>query len=202
MGDALALTMGVALLGTLISAVLYGITITQTYLYFQRFPRDHYYIKTMVVALWVLDTLHLSLISHSMYYYLLEVSVNGVIGLIVECFFARRLLRLSGGGWSAFCRYKVDTADLIVFTDRLYAIAFFAGLPQLTWITKIGLGSAAGCDMLISVSLCWYLYNARTGYRKTDSLIVTLMLYTFNCGLLTGVCAAMLCCDAQQSSGA
>lgn len=48
MGDTLVLTMGVALIGTLISAVLYGITITQTYLYFQRFPNDNVLIKLMV----------------------------------------------------------------------------------------------------------------------------------------------------------
>jgi hypothetical protein len=46
--NALDLTMGVALIGCLISAVLYGISSLQTYLYFQRFPRDHYCIKTMV----------------------------------------------------------------------------------------------------------------------------------------------------------
>ncbi|KIJ52568.1 hypothetical protein M422DRAFT_776193 [Sphaerobolus stellatus SS14] len=153
----LGLTMGVALVGTLISAVLYGITVTQTYLYFQRFPQDNILIKLMVAVLWTLDTLHLALISHSMYFYLIqnfnhpdalasavwsfnsEVSVNGLIGLIVECFFARRMLRLSGGsriGW--FLAVIVCILSLIhfglgiFFTDRLFQLRFFAKFPELT----------------------------------------------------------------------
>lgn len=217
MGDTLVLTMGVALIGTLISAVLYGITITQTYLYFQRFPNDHVLIKLMVATLWVLDTLHLSLISHSMFYYLianynnppsllsavwsfnLEVSINGIIGFIVECFFARRLLRLSGGSWMGWvltllvCGLSLIHFGLgVYFTDRLFNLKFFVKFPELTWITKVGLGSAAACDLIIATGLCWYLFKSRTGYRKTDSLIVTLMVYTLNCGLLTGVCATMV----------
>jgi len=165
----------------------------------------------------VLDTLHLTLISHSMYYYLIsnfdnppalasavwsfnaEVSVNGLIGLIVECFFARRLLRLSGGSRVGYflaglvCFLSLIHFGLgVFFTERLFALGLFSKFPELTWITKVGLGSAAACDLIIAVGLCWYLYQSRTGYRKTDSLIVTLMLYTLNCGLLTGIGAAMV----------
>lgn len=34
--------------------------------------------------------------------------------------------------------------------------------PQ--WIACTGLGSAAVADMLIAVTMCWYLYQSRTGF--------------------------------------
>lgn len=138
-------------------------------------------------------------LAYALWSFNLEVSINGVIGFIVECYFARRLLRLSGHsllGWILtvlVCGLSFIHFGLgIFFTDRLFELTMFSRFPQLTWITKIGLGSAAACDMLISISLCCYLYQSRTGCRKTDSLIVTLMLYTLNCGLLTGICAALV----------
>lgn len=40
-------TIGATLIGCIVAAVVYGVTITQTYLYFERFPDDKYGIKIM-----------------------------------------------------------------------------------------------------------------------------------------------------------
>ncbi|KAJ7857729.1 hypothetical protein B0H14DRAFT_2751051, partial [Mycena olivaceomarginata] len=64
------------------------------------------------------------------------------------------------------------------------------GLGQ--WVTSVGLGSAAAADMLIGISLCYYLSQSRTGVRRTDNLISTLMKYSLTTGFLTGIIACLV----------
>ncbi|KAH8984342.1 hypothetical protein EDB92DRAFT_1493915 [Lactarius akahatsu] len=42
--------------------------------------------------------------------------------------------------------------------------------------------------------MCWFLYHKRTGFARTDSVIMTLMTYTVHSGLLTSVltCAVLI----------
>ncbi|KAJ6619505.1 hypothetical protein B0H10DRAFT_1793382, partial [Mycena sp. CBHHK59/15] len=60
------------------------------------------------------------------------------------------------------------------------------------WVTSAGLGSAAAADMLIGISLCYYLSKNRTGFSRTDSLITTLMTYSLTTGFLTGIFACLV----------
>ncbi|KAK7050754.1 hypothetical protein R3P38DRAFT_3608857 [Favolaschia claudopus] len=61
-------TLGTWLIGLILSSVLYGITCLQVYLYFTKScSRDRIILKAFVMGLFLLDTFHLSLVSHSMY---------------------------------------------------------------------------------------------------------------------------------------
>lgn len=51
---------GIVLVGGLVSAALYGITILQTYVYFMHCSEDASIMKFLVAATWILDTLHMS----------------------------------------------------------------------------------------------------------------------------------------------
>jgi len=44
-------------------------------------------------------------------------------------------------------------------------------------------------DVLIAGSLCFMLRRSRTGFRKSDTMINTLMLFVVNTGVLTSCCA-------------
>jgi len=48
---------------------------------------------------------------------------------------------------------------------------------------------AAAGDVLIALVLCTMLQRSRTGFRRTDTMINKLMLFTINTGLLTSLCA-------------
>ncbi|KAJ7794184.1 hypothetical protein B0H14DRAFT_2924080 [Mycena olivaceomarginata] len=67
-----------------------------------------------------------------------------------------------------------------------------ANFGNLVWVTSVGLGSAAAADMLIGISLCYYLSQSRTGVRRTDNLISTLMKYSLTTGFLTGIIACLV----------
>ncbi|KAI6158133.1 hypothetical protein BKA82DRAFT_4067276 [Pisolithus tinctorius] len=62
---------GSTLIGGLVSAMLYGITTLQTYVYFMYYSEDASTVKFLVAAIWALDTLHVSFMCHLLYYYLI-----------------------------------------------------------------------------------------------------------------------------------
>lgn len=57
------------------------------------------------------------------------------------------------------------------------------------WMSYYPLSVYTGTDTIIAASLCYLLYTNRTGYRRTDSLLNTLMLYTVNTGIITSICS-------------
>jgi len=77
-----------------------------------------------------------------------------------------------------------------VFTIEAFLLVEIDQFPKLIWVTSVGLGSAAACDIIIAVSLCSYLTRSRTGFKRTDSLITTLIVYSLTTGLVTSVIAS------------
>ncbi|EMD40123.1 hypothetical protein CERSUDRAFT_81422 [Gelatoporia subvermispora B] len=203
-------TYGAALVGLVVGAILYGITLLQTYEYFKRYPHDTTFVKSLVLLLWLLDTLHVYLCTRTIYWYLvtnfsnfdnldditwsmaLQTDCNGLIGLIVEWYFARRVWYMSQN-W-LITGVIVVLACLhfslgVVFTVFSFTLGHFSRFGTLTWVTCVGLGAAAAADVLIAAAMCWSLYKKRTGIARTDSVVTTLMIYSINTGLLTSILA-------------
>ncbi|KAG7085839.1 hypothetical protein E1B28_003376 [Marasmius oreades] len=106
-------TIGAMLIGVITSAVLYGVSLGQTLYYFNRYPKDPWYLKWLVGSTLFFDTLHLALISHSVYHYtiieyynhhalenvvwsvLAELIPNGLTATFVQLFYVSRVFRLS-----------------------------------------------------------------------------------------------------------
>ncbi|KAG2098924.1 uncharacterized protein F5147DRAFT_839488, partial [Suillus discolor] len=64
-------TFGALFIGVALSAVLFGVTNVQTFIYFQTHKDTGMtFFKLIVIWLWILDALHLALIVHCVYYYL------------------------------------------------------------------------------------------------------------------------------------
>ncbi|KAI6126114.1 hypothetical protein EDD16DRAFT_1724441 [Pisolithus croceorrhizus] len=118
---------GATLVGGLVSAMLYGITTLQTYVYYMHYSEDDSIIKFIVAAVWVLDTLHVAFMCHVLYYYLItnygvlmsleyvvwsfpaSIMVNTLVITMVQSFFAHKIYHL--------CRHKVRwlvTAPIIL----------------------------------------------------------------------------------------
>ncbi|KAJ7811478.1 hypothetical protein B0H14DRAFT_1471101 [Mycena olivaceomarginata] len=74
-------TGGAGLVGCLLAMGVYGITTSQTYYYFAKYPKDKRWLKLFVSALWLLNTLHSALIFHLIYHYLIQNAFN-LLGLI------------------------------------------------------------------------------------------------------------------------
>ncbi|KAN0128077.1 hypothetical protein V8E53_014114 [Lactarius tabidus] len=55
----------------------------------------------------------------------------------------------------------------------------------MTWLAGIGMGEGTVEDTLIAGMMCWALYCKKTGIARTDSMLMALMAYTLNLGMLT-----------------
>ncbi|KAH9933252.1 uncharacterized protein BXZ73DRAFT_101212 [Epithele typhae] len=205
-------TFGAALIGLVVGACLYGITLLQTFSYFRNYSDDTRFTKSLVIILTLLDTLHVTLCTRTIYWYLvtnftntdnldvttwsmaLQTDCNGLIGLIVEWFFARRVWMMSQNRFITGIIIILASVHFglgVVFTIDSFILGRFSKFANLTWVTCVGLGSAAASDILIAVAMCYYLYSKRTGLKKTDSVVTTLMVYSINSGLTTSVIATI-----------
>ncbi|KAI0755145.1 hypothetical protein C8Q80DRAFT_1248204 [Daedaleopsis nitida] len=111
--EELTKTFGVLLIGFIFSVVLYGLTFFQTYIYFTRFPSDALGTKAVVGVLWAMDTAATTLMSHTIYLYLItgfslsfdqlvtthtfvaEEAVGALIIFVVQAYFAYRVWAVS-----------------------------------------------------------------------------------------------------------
>ena len=103
--------MGALFVGVVLSTGLWGAGCVQLYYYAERFPRDDWYLKLLVAAVWALDTAHQALITHASYTYLVThyadpayllhitkslwamVLLSGLICCLVQCFLVWRIWR-------------------------------------------------------------------------------------------------------------
>ncbi|KZT03057.1 uncharacterized protein LAESUDRAFT_705224 [Laetiporus sulphureus 93-53] len=207
-------TLGAAFLGHFVTAILYGITSLQTYLYFKWHHTDPPLLKYLVFVLWIFDSLHVSLITYSMYFYMVTnyadpfiverpvwsimamIMVSNVSNIIVRGVFSHRLWKLSGR--SLIFPLSVGVLSLYVAGDGFYfAIrglqsASYQDVHHFSWSLYVGFAFEVVVDGTITVSQCLLLRRLRTGIRRTDSVISVLMLYSINTGLFPSVCA-LLC---------
>ncbi|KAF7440113.1 hypothetical protein PC9H_000457 [Pleurotus ostreatus] len=224
-------TMGAALIGCILAAALYGVSTVQTFFYFTHYSRDPWYTQQIVLAVWVFDTLHQALITHTVYHYVisnyfnptalgnmiwqeypgmlpvgfsfidpcidefsqLEVLVNGFIGLIVQSYLMHRIWRLSGKKiWPLILIGPFIVGEFmcsLVFTILSLQMTTFAELTSLKGLSmSVNVLAAAG-DLLISICLVLMLHKRRTGFKKSNTIISRLIIFTINTGLLTTMCA-------------
>ncbi|KAI5120193.1 hypothetical protein M0805_002659 [Coniferiporia weirii] len=207
-------TLGAAFIGLIFAAILFGVTNFQALAYFQSSASDSQYFKWVVSFLWVLDTLHLALISHILYFFLvtnftnlaiiprvtwslcLHVLVNALSDFCVRCFYTRRLWTLSKK--NRFITLLSATFTLVTFVFgiqfgvRIFSYQSTTQFVKISWMLYVSLGSAVVADISVAVSLCYFLAKNKTGFKTTDKKITVLIAYVINTGLLTSVCA--LCC--------
>ncbi|EJD06420.1 uncharacterized protein FOMMEDRAFT_144475 [Fomitiporia mediterranea MF3/22] len=205
-------TFGSAYIGAMIMMILYGITCLQTYLFFFNYPKDSLPIKFLVSVLWVLDTFHISLVSHTMYHYLitnfnnvpaldievwslpLSLGMNVVIAFLVQCFFTHKIHGLSGRNWWI----TVPTALFVVahfgFGIETMVEFFIKGefrrLSELLYYAALPFAiTAIISDVAITAALCYLLQHKKTSFQSTNTLINYLILYAINRCLLTSIMA-------------
>ncbi|KAI0287972.1 hypothetical protein BC826DRAFT_728904 [Russula brevipes] len=236
-------TYGALLIGLIVSAIFYGVTIAQTWNYYWYYRnRDRKVLQGFVAFLFSLDTLHTILCIYSVYWYLVlnfgnveklymdvwaiesQTEINTLVGLLVQLYYARQLYIISNSmvfpaiiavlgsvtfskrfSWERRCinigRRPYSSRMLLhlqgvcmiylgLITRNLtwefrVELKQYSRFGSLTWATCVGMGSASLADIIIALSMCWCLWHKRTGFARTDSIIMTLMSYSINSGLLT-----------------
>lgn len=197
--------LGMVLLGVILSSILYGIMLTQTYKYYQRFKRDPRSVKLLVFAVLILNTASVFFVAHAAWYYLVttgdeylsiwslnvELALSMLMSGLSESFLAFRVYRLSGS--KIWLTAMLLTLALVHFGSGEVAAVKLLILMKSARLTSeqipsiLRLASAAVCDTAIASALSYFLHKKRTGFKKNDEMINYLILFSINSGLLTSV---------------
>ncbi|KAH9039808.1 hypothetical protein EDB85DRAFT_222314 [Lactarius pseudohatsudake] len=221
---------GAAFVGLLVSTMLFGLTIAQTWFYFWNYRhRDTKLLKLFIAFLRFMDASHTITCAYVIYWYLIlnfgnveslrdsiwamDVSIifSVIIGSSVQLYYARRVYALTrsiillilivvvivvGSGkcscyplgcTSVITSLRVFVGAALYLVAKQFALKRFSGAHSYVWPSYTTVGAVALADGLVATSMCWSLYRRRTGFAKTDSIILTLMVYSINSGLLTSV---------------
>ncbi|KAJ7284424.1 hypothetical protein C8J57DRAFT_1708909 [Mycena rebaudengoi] len=199
--------LGAWFIGLIISAVIFGITCLQAYLYFTKHcTPDSVFFKSFVAFLMVLDTLHLALLSESYYGVtvtnfgdydelgiapwglLAQILVGVVMSTLVQLFYAYRIFVLSKK--KPFMPILIAICSLaelalgIAYMHNAVKIKFFKDGASNVPFSTAALSLEVICDVLIAGSMVYYLLRNKTAFAKTNRAINMLVSYAVNSGLL------------------
>ncbi|KAI0042898.1 hypothetical protein FA95DRAFT_1609817 [Auriscalpium vulgare] len=211
-------TIGVEYLGVIFSTILYGVTCIQTFHYFRsvKARSDIWWIKAMVLVLFVFDTAHEALIIHIPYHYLINhygdpeallrnvwsipfsLIIHAIIAFVTNCFFVHRIWKLSSNKLVSFLCFAGAVADLVEIL--VYCILFYLktdlldALVNLEAMGVVSIASGVAVNTATSVAMIYYLHASRTGVRRSDSIITKLIFLVVGTGSATTValCASLI----------
>ncbi|CCM05262.1 uncharacterized protein FIBRA_07472 [Fibroporia radiculosa] len=197
---------GPCLAGIFMNVMLYGVMLTQTFFYYTTYRHDPTWIKVYVGILFFADTLNtafniawiygvlitnfgsLNAVIYANWLMETEEALTGIIGALVQVFYAWRLLKLTGKRWLA------GTVVALAIIQSLAAIGTSINMAMRPLITNfvhykeavlVWLSATAFNDVLIALSLIWFLNRSRTGHSKTETVISKIIQITMSNGLLT-----------------
>ncbi|EIM85962.1 uncharacterized protein STEHIDRAFT_168988 [Stereum hirsutum FP-91666 SS1] len=201
---------GPIFIGTMINVVLWGISITQTYIYFSSFKKDPLWMKLVVVLITLADAMNsifdMQYIYHSLvdhyndpaaiqkanWVFATDPAMTSIIGTITQLFFAWRVHVLTKNriavallfvGSIISCLGGIATSIAIGIVPKWLEFQKFE-IPVIVWLTVSAL-----VDTTIAVILVWHLRNNKRGFKKSDDLLDKLIRVTVQTGLITSVWA-------------
>ncbi|KAG0698373.1 hypothetical protein DFH29DRAFT_102667 [Suillus ampliporus] len=219
-------TFGALFIGVVLAALLFGVTNLQAFIYFQTHGnRGITFYKLAVILLWILDALHMVLIVHGIYHYLvinhaniaalpelvwstkLQIPIDTLIIWGVHLLYVHRMWIVSRGR----SRVLPITVGIIVVLGSGIAISLnwaayrchtFTDLLAIEWANYSTLGTLSFLDILIASSLSYLLATSRTGFSSTDSFVTKLMGYTISTGCVTSIFSltAIITCAAMPKN--
>ncbi|KAH9175014.1 hypothetical protein EDB89DRAFT_2227799 [Lactarius sanguifluus] len=122
-----------------------------------------------------------------------------VVSVFIVAFFAICELPALRSSFRSGTNFKLR---LPVFVVKEISLKRFSDFHSSAWMSYIAFGATTVGDTLVAMSMCWSLYSRRTGFARTDSIIMTSMAYSINSGLLTGLLsiASSICIVVSPSS--
>ncbi|KIK03367.1 hypothetical protein K443DRAFT_481095 [Laccaria amethystina LaAM-08-1] len=206
---------GPMLVGFTLNACLYGIMITQVYMYFTSSNKDKTWMKCFVLFLLVADTvntvfdflyLYKSLIvnfgdgaflAKADWLFATDPALTGIIASLVQLFYAWRVRVLTRSwlflGLVFICAISGGVAA-IVTAFEVGRIPNFVDFRHFKAVVIIWLAAESVGDLLITSILVWYLISRRkhkTGFKSSDLMIDRIIRLTVQTGLITSLVATL-----------
>lgn len=196
--------------GFVLSTAFLGISVVQGWLYLNN-NNDKWPLRTVVFLLLAMDFATTVLSTQAFHHYAIanfgnleliqrvtpsldiEFCVSIVVVLVVEVFFASRILQLNPGKYIV-PGLTVLTAVLAAIFSTVGAVELFknatpAGFAEKNIEIQVTLsnGLSAISDILATVSLSVSFFKAKTGIKRTDTILQSLFLFVVTRGVLVTV---------------
>jgi len=206
-------TVGALLISVVGASLLYGTTTLQAYWYYHHYPRDSLLHKISIATLWALDTIHLAMIVHALYLYVIsgfgnndgldkilwsikaQIAISVVVVLLVQSLYAHRVWILGGYhrgilGYFVVIIVLAGFAVGLVLAVKINTIDSYLDIGSIGWSINASLATTTATDFLIAGAMCYYLRKSKTTmYLLLNTRISRLMEYTLSSGLFTSACS-------------
>ncbi|KAI6110639.1 hypothetical protein EDD17DRAFT_1878111 [Pisolithus thermaeus] len=214
---------GPFLIGLTMNIFLYGVTAVQAYLYFIKYKRDRLWLRSLIVILYLAETFNCII---SIYYiydvlvthfgdeanlltgswvFTVDAALTGTIGVVVQHFFAWRVYVLTKNMFMVAAIVLCSLASLAGSLSATVSMATDSSLsllPSREFEVTTWLAGAVLADMIIAISLVWYLGGHKHLYPALTSTINRILRITVQTGVLTTIVAIIdLTCYLAISSG-
>ncbi|KAF7368884.1 hypothetical protein MVEN_00214200 [Mycena venus] len=205
-------SLGAFQIGVLVSYALFGVTTTQSCLYYSRFPDDSRGLKTLVAFVWFCEFAHAVCIGHGLYTYTISnygnpqrlagalpkslataVLFAGIIAASVQGFFTFRIYAFSKQVYiPLFISVMVFVrllAGLAVFVTALKMSSLAQTEAQCRWLLPGTWAVSSVNDLTITATLVVVLFKERTHvvHTRTAALVDKLIAWTIETGMLTSI---------------
>ncbi|KAJ7827167.1 hypothetical protein B0H14DRAFT_2815800 [Mycena olivaceomarginata] len=202
-------SLGALQIGVFVSHVLFGVTTTQTYNYYNRFPDDSPKIKALVAFVWVCDAAHAICVGHTIYAYtitdyghperlaralpksiLVAAFLTRFIAALVQGFFTIRAYALSKRLFvSLIISAMVFMRLLGMSAISLMAVRMTFLAPfetQWGWLITLSWSISTITDLTITATLVVFLRDQRLRvHQRTTEVLDRLIAWTIETALMT-----------------
>ncbi|KAF9045665.1 hypothetical protein BDZ89DRAFT_1007879 [Hymenopellis radicata] len=205
---------GPLLLGHFFNWGLFGALSVQAYVYYLAFPKDRWWSKTIVATTYTIELLQTILATRDAFrnfgsgwgnmtdldevgWLWFSVPVmSSIISMLAQAFYAWRI-------WILSHRWYISASILVLSLIQGVAgiwsgiSAHYVGVFSKVQThneaaTSVWLAGTAFCDVIIAISMMFYLNQSRTGFRSTNLILAKFVRLTIETG---AVCATFAVLD-------
>lgn len=135
-----------------------------------------------------------------------SILISGLIEFSVRCVFIIRIWRLSDRNWSiTIIPMMLNVAVLVLASfatwkalhTKFYSSLF--GHPE--WSLAAGFILDSIVDVMITGTIALFLWRKRTGFASTDGVMMTMVKFSINTGLITALISIMVLVTFSATKG-
>ncbi|CAA7266093.1 unnamed protein product [Cyclocybe aegerita] len=205
-----SLLFGPLLIGVCLNMILYGVSLVQSFIYYQTYKQDAAWIRYFVLYLFVLETantgfniglLYEPLVLHygdprsfiiSPLMLIADPIVTVMVSTPVQFFIAWRIKVIGNSLIMPIVIVFLGTCAFIGGIALTVCVSYmreWSRFTQFEGAVITWLAAAAAADLLITGSLSWSLNRRRTGIKATDDKVSRIIRLTVQTGLITAIFA-------------
>ncbi|KAJ7441269.1 hypothetical protein B0H11DRAFT_1882425 [Mycena galericulata] len=206
-------TLGTFEIGVLLSYVLFGVTTTQAYIYYQRFSDDSRKLKFLVSFVWLCEVAHTVFSGMTLYRetvsdyglperffqplsFTIAFLFSGTIRACVQGFFSLRIYRFSGSFYIPFCIWILALLNMLSVAAVVYGshrnLPIVSYQNRAAWVLYSTWVTSAVNDLVIATTLVYELHRQRVNANtRTAAVLYKLVEWTIETGVVTSTATTM-----------